>query len=262
MILKLSNPQTMETFGIEREVYYFVLSDYPRISAVELKNAVAFIRYEKSFNRKTEIMCEDKETLAVVIVSSLILITVINFMNEKKKKNKSSLSAYYKAAKPALRYKWCYIVLTLIGIVIVFADLAFAQANRILFDSAPNITQGTAARIILSFVIIIIIQYIFGFADTYVFSYFNESVIYTMRREILGKLQRLEMEFYDSNHTSKITNTFFNQMEIVKDFVVEDVRNMIKLPLTLPPARENPAFFISEQKSEKLLIISVSLIRR
>jgi len=40
------------------------------------------------------------------------------------------------------------------------------------------------------------------------------------------------MEFYDNNHTSKITNTFFNQMEIVKDFVVQDIRNMIKLPLS------------------------------
>jgi len=67
MILKLSNPQTMEAFGIEREVYNFALSDYPRISATELKNAVAFIRYEQSYGRKTEIMCEDKEALAVVI---------------------------------------------------------------------------------------------------------------------------------------------------------------------------------------------------
>jgi ABC-type multidrug transport system fused ATPase/permease subunit len=78
-------------------------------------------------------------------------------------------------------------------------------------------------------VIIIIVQYIFKFAETYIFSYFNESVIYAMRREILGKIQRLRMEFYDNNHTSKITNTFFNQMEIVKDFVVENVLDMIKI---------------------------------
>jgi len=60
----------METFGIEREIYYFTLSDYPRISVEELKNAVAFIRHEKSYNRITEIICEDKETLAVVIVAA------------------------------------------------------------------------------------------------------------------------------------------------------------------------------------------------
>jgi len=147
-------------------------------------------------------------------------------------RNKNHLSAYYKAAKPALKYKWCYAALTLIGLVLIVADLAFAQTTRILFDLAPNIAQYMAVRIVLAFIIIIVTQYIFGFAETYIFSYFNESVIYAMRREILGKIQRLQMEFYDNNHTSKITNTFFNQMEIVKDFVVQDIRNMIKLPLS------------------------------
>jgi len=142
------------------------------------------------------------------------------------------LGAYYKAAKPALKYKWCYVVLTLISLVLVIADLAFAETSRLLFDLAPNIPQNMAINIIISFVIIIALQFIFNFAETYVQSYFNESVIYEMRRETLGKIQRLKMEYYDNNHTSKITSTFFNQMEIVKDFVVDDVYNMIKLPLS------------------------------
>ena len=146
--------------------------------------------------------------------------------------NKTLLGAYYKAAKPALKYKWCYAVLTLVGLVLVVADLAFAETSRLLFDLAPDIPQNMAVRIIISFVIIIAVQFMFNFLETYVFSYFNESVIYAMRRETLGKIQRLKMEFYDNNHTSKITNTFFNQMEIVKDFVVRDVYNMIKLPLS------------------------------
>ena len=149
-----------------------------------------------------------------------------------KKRNKSQFGAYYKAAKPALKYKWCYVVLTLIGLVLIGADLAFAENSRKLFDLAPDIPKNTAVQIIVTFVIIIAAQYIFGFADTYVGSYFNESVIYAMRRDILGKIQRLRMEFYDNNHTSKITNTFFRQIEVVKDFVVSDVRNMIRLPLS------------------------------
>ena len=42
-------------------------------------------------------------------------------------KRKSLLDAYYKAAKPALKYKWCYVVLTLIGLVLIAADLMFAR---------------------------------------------------------------------------------------------------------------------------------------
>ena len=155
-------------------------------------------------------------------------------MSNKKKstKNKTILGAYYKAAKPALRYKWCYAVLTVIGLALVVVDLAFAETNRLLFDLAPDIPQKTAERIIISFAVIIIVQFVFTFLENYVYSYFNESVIYAMRREILGKIQRLKMEYYDNTHTSKITNTFFNQMEVVKGFAVNDVLNMIKLPLS------------------------------
>ena len=52
--------------GIENGVYYFTAQDYPHITASELKNAVAFIRYEKLYGRETEIMCENKHTLAII----------------------------------------------------------------------------------------------------------------------------------------------------------------------------------------------------
>lgn len=156
-------------------------------------------------------------------------------LNKKQKNQANSngwFGAYYKAAKPALKYKWCYIVLTLFGIILIASDLAFAENSRRLFDLAPNIPSDTAFEIIISFIAIITIQYVVGFTETYVFNYFNESVIYSMRRDLLGKIQRLKMEFFDNNHTAKIQNTFFYQIEVVKDFVVNDVRNMIKLPLS------------------------------
>jgi len=52
--------------GIEDGVYKFNLPNYPHISESELKIAVAFIMYEKLNNRKTEIICADKQVLAAV----------------------------------------------------------------------------------------------------------------------------------------------------------------------------------------------------
>jgi len=51
---------------IERGVYYFRVSDYPHITKSELKNAVAFIEYEKLHSRQTEIVCRNKDILAAV----------------------------------------------------------------------------------------------------------------------------------------------------------------------------------------------------
>ena len=151
---------------------------------------------------------------------------------DKSYKRKSHLSSYYKAAKPALKYKWCYAVLISLSVISTAASLAFAQNTRTLFDLAPNIPQDVVFKIILYFVVIFAVQYAAGFVRNCVSTYFNESVIYAMRRETLGKIQRLKMEFYDNNHTSKITNTFYSQVEVVKNFVVHDVRNLIQLPLS------------------------------
>ena len=63
MILNISSDNTSV---IERGVYYFGLSDYPHITISDLKKVVAFIKYEKSHGRQTEIICPDKKILAAV----------------------------------------------------------------------------------------------------------------------------------------------------------------------------------------------------
>ena len=47
-------------------VYYFALSDYPRINSWELKKLLTFIDYEKRHGRQTEIICEDETILTAV----------------------------------------------------------------------------------------------------------------------------------------------------------------------------------------------------
>ena len=47
-------------------IYYFALSDYPNISDWELRNLILFLEYEKKNNRKTEIICENKNILQSV----------------------------------------------------------------------------------------------------------------------------------------------------------------------------------------------------
>ena len=65
--MQLNIAKAHEIGGIENGVYYFFAQEYPHISASELKNAVAFIRYEKLYSRETEIICEDKQALGLLI---------------------------------------------------------------------------------------------------------------------------------------------------------------------------------------------------
>ena len=56
------------THVIERGVYYFGLSNYPHIKISELNNILAFIniKYEKSYKRQTDIVCQDENVLAII----------------------------------------------------------------------------------------------------------------------------------------------------------------------------------------------------
>ncbi len=64
MVLNIAKHETIG--GIERGVYYFNLPDYPNISMEELKIAVAFVLYEKSHNRQTEIVCDDVKIIDTI----------------------------------------------------------------------------------------------------------------------------------------------------------------------------------------------------
>jgi len=48
---------------IEKGVYYFAPASYPGLSDLELKNLLAFISYEKTHGRQTEVVCENDEIL-------------------------------------------------------------------------------------------------------------------------------------------------------------------------------------------------------
>lgn len=64
MVLNIAKHESVR--GIEGGVYFFDLPCYPHISLSELKSAVAFILYEKSYNRETKIVCDDEQLLATV----------------------------------------------------------------------------------------------------------------------------------------------------------------------------------------------------
>lgn len=55
MILNIAKHEAIG--GIQNGVYYFNLPNYPYMSIAELKIVLAFILYEKSYNRQTEIKC-------------------------------------------------------------------------------------------------------------------------------------------------------------------------------------------------------------
>ena len=63
MVLNISNRNLTV---IENGIYYFELSDYPRIKDYEMHNIITFINYERLHGRKTDIICDDENIIEAV----------------------------------------------------------------------------------------------------------------------------------------------------------------------------------------------------
>ena len=63
LVLKILNQNLS---GIKNGIYFFGLSDYPKIQDWEWNNIIAFISYEKAHGHQTEIICEDNNVAALV----------------------------------------------------------------------------------------------------------------------------------------------------------------------------------------------------
>ena len=64
MILNIAKHEAIG--GIQNGVYYFNLPNYPYMSIAELKIVLAFILYEKSYNRQTEIICDNIDIIEII----------------------------------------------------------------------------------------------------------------------------------------------------------------------------------------------------
>lgn len=131
----------------------------------------------------------------------------------------------------ALPFKKWYILSTIISVALIVLDLAFAQNSKILFDLAPDIMHNKAVQIIVAFCAITVLQYLFNFLNGCISSFINESIVYEMRKNILGKVERLPITYFDNNHSSKVMSIFYDQLETTKEFVVFGLRDLMKLPL-------------------------------
>jgi ABC-type multidrug transport system fused ATPase/permease subunit len=129
------------------------------------------------------------------------------------------------------RYKGLYAVSILATLAGTGISLASAEASRRLFNAAPNIPPGLLTALLWAFAGIAAVRLSLTFVASWIGSLLNESVVYAMRRRVLGHLQHLPLPFHEDNHSSNAVNIVYNELEVTKNFVVFDLQRLIALPL-------------------------------
>lgn len=131
-----------------------------------------------------------------------------------------------------LQYKWMYAIAIAAQIILLGADLLFADTSRLLFNHLPHIAQNLLIRILITFAVISLIQMLFSFINNWVRSLLNESIVYMMRRKVLDHLQNLPLSFHENHHSSDSTNIVYRDLEFAKNFMVFDLQRLLILPLS------------------------------
>lgn len=130
------------------------------------------------------------------------------------------------------KYKWLYVLTIVSQIGLTGIALSFAEISRKIFDMAPNIPHETLGVIIGAIIGVTVLQIGLSFINSWIRSLLNESVVYSMRRDVLNQLQHLPLSFHENNHSSNSFNIMYSELEIVKNFLVFDLQRLITLPLS------------------------------
>lgn len=135
-------------------------------------------------------------------------------------------------ASIAYRYKKYYILAICFEFLGVGVFLALAETSKRIFDNLPTLLYGSAVILLAVLLLLVVLELLF----TYVYSVFiaqlNENVVFGIRQAVLNHFVSVPLGYHEKSHSSTANNIFFNQIDKLKDFLVDDVRKLITLPLS------------------------------
>jgi ABC-type multidrug transport system fused ATPase/permease subunit len=134
------------------------------------------------------------------------------------------------------KHFWMYVLAILAqvgqtGIAVWIADLF-----RILVSAGLKLPETEMTRILVGLAALGLLRLGTTYVEAWIGSLLNESVVYAMRRELLGHIQRLPLSYHEGGHSSDSTNVIYRDLEIAKDFVVSDIQKIIALPISFAVA--------------------------
>ncbi|MFR1518482.1 MAG: ABC transporter ATP-binding protein [Clostridia bacterium] len=134
--------------------------------------------------------------------------------------------------KIILKYKYLLILVIILRLLGTIMSLAWAEANRILFDEITSLTMKFCIGIVLSFLFIKIFNMFLNYVNSWAMSYLNESVINKMRWILLKKSVSIPYPFFENTHMSRLYKVFFTDLETLRDLMLFNLLDIICLPLS------------------------------
>ena len=125
-----------------------------------------------------------------------------------------------------------YLIVIILRLSITIMSLAWAHANRILFDRIQNLTVEFCVIIVGSFFGIKVINMLLDYLYAWALSYLNETVINWKRWRLLKKSVSIPYSFFEETHMSRLYKVFFTDLETLKDLIQNNLIDLVCLPIS------------------------------
>jgi len=143
-----------------------------------------------------------------------------------------SNKSFKQFARIAYRYKKYYIMAICFEFLVLGVVLSLAEINKRIFDQLPTLSSGGAITLLGILAVLIILELLLTYGYSVFVSHLNENVVFGMRKAVLNHFVSVPLGYHEKTHSSTANNIFFNQIDKLKDFLVDDVRKLITLPIS------------------------------
>ncbi|AZN38983.1 ABC transporter ATP-binding protein [Paenibacillus albus] len=130
------------------------------------------------------------------------------------------------------RYRILYLSVLALQLGGTGAALLLAEFSRRIFDKGTLLSHHELTRLIIGIVIMVILAMLFSLGARICNQIVNTNIVFSMRQMVLNQLTSLSLKYHEGKHSAHTQNILFNELEIVKQFIVFDILRLISLPFS------------------------------
>ncbi len=123
-----------------------------------------------------------------------------------------------------LPYRWQVVIAVIILLIGSLAELMLPWLTKVAIDKyiATKALRGLALIALLYFMVLLV-QMVFGFLQTWLTQRIGQKVMYDLRNEIFSHVQRLPLSYFDKNPVGRIVTRVTNDVETLNSMLSSGV---------------------------------------
>lgn len=159
-------------------------------------------------------------------------------------KPKDFIGSISRIAKEIFSHKWKMLIVILTTILsVVFSILgpkALGSATTELFNGIVRQTQGTGSidftaigRILMYVILLYVVSTVFGAVQGYIMATVSETVTYDLRKNMIAKINRMPMSYFESRPYGEILSRINNDVDTLGQTLSQGVTQLLTSVLTM-----------------------------